>query len=380
MDFISIINFLLIAGIIQGFGFNIFTILSKKKYGSVIIYLNLIVLFISLNNLQRWLIENNYSSDLFLIKQMLVPWYILILAMFYEFITHYLRIEKKVNNFTKLTLIIFASEIVIRLCFISYVYYEVPNQDDYLIKKYTTVEDIFNLIYSSFLFINACIFVFSKHEMLTYILSFDDLSWIKHLIIFGSLLMLCWMLAVTIKTTTGNDWAYYPLRLGTSVLLYWIAYQGTFKYNMIEDRIILRNSIKSEGGLQGFNNLNKAQTTNDFYSEKHEKEFESIRKYIITRKLYLNPLLSMEDVANELGISKSHFSKIINSYSDYNFSDFINWLRVEQAKKILLDDEFSEYTIIAIGLECGFNSKSTFYSAFKKFTSITPSLFRNTGM
>jgi AraC-like DNA-binding protein len=84
----------------------------------------------------------------------------------------------------------------------------------------------------------------------------------------------------------------------------------------------------------------------------------------------------MESVASDLGMSKSYFSKLVNSYSSYNFSDFINSLRVEQAKKFLSDDEFSQYTIVAIGLECGFNSKSTFYSAFKKFTSETPTSYR----
>ena len=52
---------------------------------------------------------------------------------------------------------------------------------------------------------------------------------------------------------------------------------------------------------------------------------------------------------------------------------------LEQAKNILLDPEFENYTIAAIGLECGFNSKSTFYAAFKKFTSLSPSAFKKGG-
>ena len=87
-------------------------------------------------------------------------------------------------------------------------------------------------------------------------------------------------------------------------------------------------------------------------------------------------LLSMDIITSELGMSKSHFSKLINSYSNYNFSDFINSLRVEQAKQFLSNDDFNSYTIVAIGLECGFNSKSTFYSAFKKFTTKTPTTYR----
>ena len=66
---VKIINFLLIAGVLQGFGFNLVTIFVKKKFDKVVIFLNLTVLFISLNNLQRWLIDNEFISDLFLIQQ-----------------------------------------------------------------------------------------------------------------------------------------------------------------------------------------------------------------------------------------------------------------------------------------------------------------------
>ncbi|WP_407920992.1 helix-turn-helix domain-containing protein [Flavobacterium cellulosilyticum] len=60
----------------------------------------------------------------------------------------------------------------------------------------------------------------------------------------------------------------------------------------------------------------------------------------------------------------------------YNFLDYINLLRVEKVKKYLIKSDYSSYTIVAIGLECGFNSKSTFYTAFKKFTNVTPSEFK----
>jgi len=160
-------------------------------------------------------------------------------------------------------------------------------------------------------------------------------------------------------------------------LLYWIGYQGFYKYNVVEDRIFLRSSINENRVLiTSESQLNFEKQPDDFFNEKHETDFKKIRNHIIDTKQYLDPLLSMEATAAELGMSKSYFSKLINSYSNYNFSDFINFLRVEQAKNFLSDDEFSQYTIVAIGLECGFNSKSTFYSAFKKFTSETPTTYR----
>lgn len=374
----SIINFFLIAGVIQGFAFNLVTMFVKKKCDKVIVFLNLTVLFISLNNLQRWLIDNDYTSDLFLLENLLIPWYVLILPMFYAFTTHFLKVEDKVNDFLKFSIILFVTEIILRLCIISYVYYEVPDRDTFLIKRYTMVEDIFNLLYSIFLFINACLIIFRRHHLISYILSYDDLNWIKWFIRIGTIVIIFWAIAVAIKSLTGNEDAYMFLRLSSSILLYWIGYQGFYKYNVLRDRIVLRSSLEANL-ISVENDYVKILSNNedDFYNEKHQNDFDKIRDYVIKDKLYLDPLLSMESLASDLGMSKSYFSKLINSYSDYNFSDFINSLRVEQAKKFLSNNEFSEYTIVAIGLECGFNSKSTFYSAFKKFTSETPSTFRD---
>ncbi|WP_242131502.1 helix-turn-helix domain-containing protein [Aestuariivivens marinum] len=378
MDFISIVNFLLIAGVVQGFVFNLVTFFVKKKFDKVIVFLNLIVFFISLNNLQRWLIANGYSSDVFLVKQLLIPWYLFILPMFYAFVVYFLKIEHKVNNYIKTSILIFGIELIIRLCLISYVYYEVPNQDDTLIYNYTKVEDIFNLLYTIFLFINSIIIIFRRHHLIAYILSYDDLNWLKWFIRFGVIVIGFWAVALSIKVSTGSEYAYKFLNLSSSILLYWIGYQGMYKYNVLKDRIVLRSSIETDKVMiKPQSTVNGSSDEDDFFNEKHSKDFNRIQDHIIKNKLYLNPLLGMESLALDLGMSKSYFSRLVNSYSDFNFSDYINSLRVAQAKKFLANDEFSEYTIVAIGLECGFNSKSTFYSAFKKFTSQTPSSYRD---
>jgi AraC-like DNA-binding protein len=86
--------------------------------------------------------------------------------------------------------------------------------------------------------------------------------------------------------------------------------------------------------------------------------------------------LSLESLANDLKISNGHLSFLVNTYSKKHFSDYINEFRVDQVKKLIVDKEFINYTIESIGLESGFNSKSTFYSAFKKFTDLSPLQFK----
>ena len=219
--------------------------------------------------------------------------------------------------------------------------------------------------------------VFRKNKLLEFILEYDDLSFLKWFIRLGSIVIVFWILAVVLWNVFSIDY-YDLLRLASSVFLYWIGYQGFYKYNVVEDRIFLRRQIDSDQVLiSAPSSVHSENQKDDFFNEKHQKDFDKTKNHIINNKLYLDPLLSMEVIADELGMSKSYISKLVNSYSNYNFSDFINSLRVEQAKKFLSDNEFSQYTIVAIGLECGFNSKSTFYSAFKKFTSESPSTFRD---
>ena len=60
-----------------------------------------------------------------------------------------------------------------------------------------------------------------------------------------------------------------------------------------------------------------------------------------------------------------------------SFPDYVNNLRVGKAKEFLRTGEFSNYTLVAIGLEAGFNSKTSFYNTFKKNTGLTPLQFIN---
>lgn len=97
-----------------------------------------------------------------------------------------------------------------------------------------------------------------------------------------------------------------------------------------------------------------------------------------TNKPYLNPLLSLNLLADELSVSPKHLSQIFNNSFQQNFYQFINSYRIEEVKKKLNDNtsEQNKNNILEIAYEAGFNSKNTFNSAFKKHTGMTPSAFR----
>ena len=92
-------------------------------------------------------------------------------------------------------------------------------------------------------------------------------------------------------------------------------------------------------------------------------------------KLYKDDSLSLQSLAKKITISSHILSQIINEQLDKNFSDFVNSYRIEDAKKMLQEAD-EETSILHICYEVGFNSKSAFYRAFKRFTKMTPSQYQ----
>ena len=106
--------------------------------------------------------------------------------------------------------------------------------------------------------------------------------------------------------------------------------------------------------------------------------FKELNFLMLEGKIFRDSSLSLESISKDLNISSNYLSQLINKISGKNFSDYVNTLRIEDAKIKLKDPKFNHYTILSIGLEAGFNSKSTFYSAFKKHTGLSPKEYRDT--
>jgi ligand-binding sensor domain-containing protein/AraC-like DNA-binding protein len=92
-------------------------------------------------------------------------------------------------------------------------------------------------------------------------------------------------------------------------------------------------------------------------------------------KLYKDDNLHLNTLAKKISITPHILSQIINEQMNKNFSDFVNGYRIEDAKK-MLEEADDETSILHICYEVGFNSKSAFYRAFKKFTDMTPSQYQ----
>lgn len=97
--------------------------------------------------------------------------------------------------------------------------------------------------------------------------------------------------------------------------------------------------------------------------------------YISENKPYLNPELSLRDLANQIDIHPNHLSWILNKSIGQNFNQFINQYRVEAFKNLARDQENKNFTIEGLAYESGFNSKTVFNTYFKRETGLTPRQF-----
>jgi len=110
----------------------------------------------------------------------------------------------------------------------------------------------------------------------------------------------------------------------------------------------------------------------------HDKELimEKIIKEMDLKKYYTNNLASLSGFSKQLNESPHHVSQVINEKLNKNFFELLATYRVEYAKDLIRKDKKMKLTIEELTEMVGYNSKSSFNIAFKKYTSKTPSEFR----
>ena len=110
-----------------------------------------------------------------------------------------------------------------------------------------------------------------------------------------------------------------------------------------------------------------------------DRAIQELTELMEVQKLYRTPKLSVQDVADRLHLSPKYVSALINQHFRVNFSDFVNRYRVEEVKQRIDHDAPDTHTLLAIGLDAGFNSKSSFYQTFRQLVGQTPTQYRATG-
>ncbi len=101
---------------------------------------------------------------------------------------------------------------------------------------------------------------------------------------------------------------------------------------------------------------------------------EELEQLMTDEKIYLDETVTLNSVARLMSISHHQLSQLLNEKYNMNFNTFVNTYRVEEVKRLLVD--YPEKTVLQIAHEAGFNSKSSFYDSFTRFTGLTPVEYR----
>jgi len=107
-----------------------------------------------------------------------------------------------------------------------------------------------------------------------------------------------------------------------------------------------------------------------------EDEIKRVNKFMKEEEPFLDASLTLHTLANETGIPARELSILINHHLNKHFFDFVNEFRIEKAMELLIRPDRRDYTVLEILYEVGFNSKSSFNTAFKKHTGLTPTEYR----
>lgn len=367
----------LIISALHGFAFSLILFFSKYGKTKSLLYLNLLLLSISLNNFQSCIYEYLVTD----INYFEVPWHFLCAPFLYTFLIHYLGIHKKAVNIIKVIIPIFFTFCLIQLVFAFYYKGTATSAElNYIFEKYRSFEESISLVSSISIFSYAFYILYKKEKLFPNILMFDNLKWIYNFFKLTVIGYLFWIGALIVRfklNFTGFVFSYYPVRIYITVVIYFLGYQALKYVRLLKERKNIRESIQTNNA--------KLKEPKSIIPDKKEKlpnnksiqEFEKIDSFIQTNNKFLKPKYNLQNLSIDVGIGASKLSAIINNNANKTFIDYINGMRIEQSKKLLLDKKYENYTIVSIGLESGFNSKSTFYSVFKKHVGCTPLAYKD---
>ena len=103
-------------------------------------------------------------------------------------------------------------------------------------------------------------------------------------------------------------------------------------------------------------------------------ELKALADLMTSEKLYLDPGLTLSRLSRRFGVPQARLSQLLNDNNGTSFKQYVAKFRVDETKRLLLDQP--DQTLEAIAEAAGFQSMSTFYAAFKKAHGCTPALFR----
>ncbi len=209
-----------------------------------------------------------------------------------------------------------------------------------------------------------------------YLENYSDTKWFNHRWLFQLVLFLSIdFLVSTLKNTSlflSRSELYENIAVATNLmalgLICWIVFKALCYPELFK-------GVNS--GTRLAKQLAKKNDANNQLTEKESNLLEALKHYMEQNEPYTNPSLSISDLAKHLQVPSKELSILINHKIHKHFFDFVNEYRIEKAKSIFKENLDERLTVLEVLYEVGFNSKSSFNTAFKKHTGLTPTQFRH---
>jgi AraC-like DNA-binding protein len=364
----NIFNSIILAGIVQGLIFTAVVSYSGKYRSQAARWLAALILCFSINNLQYYLQDSGLISSRTLFGYIWLPLQLLSgpLLFFYGFKLIYP--DSPIARRWRLLLVPFTLALgVATYAKLAPLFGPVSQTMDRNFMVFLAIVEFTGIILDQFIVIVLLREVKRAGRSIGNF-RFEsvrpELAWFRTILTVFLAASFVW-LGVAIQTflfDASQVW-WHLVWIFMSAMIYWLGHVGLYRYGIHEERKKIRSYL-----IQKQISYNTSKPKNE--------HIVAVEKILIGDKRYLDCTFSLEKLSEEMNLSKSHLSRLINQELGIGFNDYLNSLRVDEAKRHLCNPEFEHYTLLAIGLEAGFNSKTTFNTAFKKLTSLTPSEFR----
>lgn len=232
-----------------------------------------------------------------------------------------------------------------------------------------------------------------RKEVFSYDNSSNRLFWLNYISVVYAVTYLIYFVTRFYSVVAGTDPKDLEIipSIGLMILTYSISYFAIKQPNLFKDEsrlekdeeiieaipreqpetVVLENKPLTTAIEDGDSGYKKP----DFSPEK-QQQLENISRFMTEHKPYLNPELTLFDLAKNLNLPKHQITMLLNNCMGKNFFEYVNEFRIEETKKRMLDPQYDHMTLVAIAYECGFNSKSTFNIFFKNITGKTPTEWR----
>ncbi len=205
--------------------------------------------------------------------------------------------------------------------------------------------------------------------------SFEEevsLTWLRYNILAIGLIYLIVIFSIVLDEVfgllppLGRDYMIYT---SVTLFVFFFGYFGIRQENIFTDAAPAGATEKEEGEAERYRR-------SGLNPEKTDQAYRRLLDYMDKEKPFLESRLTLYQLAGCLDLSPNHLSQVINEKAGQNFYQFVNSYRIRAFQEKAKDPGNAHLTLLALALECGFNSKSSFNHIFKKFTGMTPSQYQ----